>query len=541
VQTASGALPALSASGGTNSLVSVDAMQEFRVQTSSFAPEFGRSPGGQISIVTRSGTNGFHGTLFEYFRNEVLDASDWFVNFNHLAKPEERLNDFGGVLGGPVIKDKTFFFSSYEGQQLRQPATQQTAVPDAVSRQQAPAAMQPYLNAFPIANGPALGTGLAQFNASYSNPSSLNAYSIRLDHLLNSKLHLFGRYDYSPSSLDQRGPFFSSGRVLSTTNSLSSSVHTATVGITELIKPGISNEVRMNYSNHRIGIKFALDNFGGAVPLPDSLLFPPGFSSTNGVFLLFLSGAGEYGQGKQGTDEQRQVNLIDNLSATKAADQLKFGVVYRWLAPFSSPFSYEQFVFFSGVTTTPGGALSGTALFAQAAASQANALVSQNFSLYGQDTWKITPRLTVTYGLRWNINPPLKGKNSENDPFTVVGLDNPATMTLAPRGTPLYQTTYGNVAPRLGLAYQFRERPIWGTVLRAGFGVFYDLGQGSLGGVSSFFPYNATKINGPAPFPLSPQDAAPPALTTNPPVNTILVADPHLKPPRTYQWNVALE
>src|SRR4029453_9077936 len=91
VETASGALPALSASGGTNSLASVDAMQEFRIQTSSFAPEFGRTPGGQISIVTRSGTNGFHGSLFEYFRNSALDAKDWFVNFNVRAKPEERL------------------------------------------------------------------------------------------------------------------------------------------------------------------------------------------------------------------------------------------------------------------------------------------------------------------------------------------------------------------------------------------------------------------------------------------------------------------
>src|SRR5580658_8948561 len=89
VQSAGGALPALSVSGGTNSLVSVDAMQEFRIQTSSFAPEFGRTPGGQISILTRSGTNRFHGTLFEYFRNNVLDANDWFVNYDHLPKPEE--------------------------------------------------------------------------------------------------------------------------------------------------------------------------------------------------------------------------------------------------------------------------------------------------------------------------------------------------------------------------------------------------------------------------------------------------------------------
>src|SRR4029077_19680341 len=182
------------ASGGTNSLVSVDAMQEFRIQTSSFAPEFGRTPGGQISVVTRSGTNAFHGTVFEYFRNSVLDARDWFVNFNGLAKPEERQNDFGGVFGGPVRKNKTFFFFSYEGLRLRQPSAQETAVPDALARQQAPVAMRSYLNTFPTANGSELGQGLAQFNAGYSNPSTLNAYSLRIDHAISSKFNVFGRY-----------------------------------------------------------------------------------------------------------------------------------------------------------------------------------------------------------------------------------------------------------------------------------------------------------------------------------------------------------
>jgi len=543
IQAAGGALPALSASGGTNSLVSVDAMQEFRVQTSSFAPEFGRTPGGQISIVTRSGTNAFHGTLFEYFRNDVLDARDWFVNFNGLVKPTERQNVFGGTFGGSALKDRTFFFFSYEGLRLRQPATQQTVVPDAASRQQAQAtvpAMPPYLNVFPIANGGELGGGLAQFNASFSDPSSLDAYSIRVDQVVNSKLILFGRYSYSPSSSDPRGGPPPPNSVLSTTQSLSSTVQTLTIGLTELIKPGISNDFRANYSNQRVRTKFFLDNFGGAKPLSDSVLFPSGFSSTNGLFQFFLLGAGEYSQGKAATDEQRQVNLVDNLSVTKSSHQLEFGVDYRWLAPFSSPFDYAQFAEFTGVTSNPGDALSGTAAFAQTTAAQTNALLSRNFSLYGQDTWKITSRFTVTYGLRWDINPALKGKNSANDPFTIVGLDNPATMTLAPRGTPLYQTTYGNVAPRVGIAYQLR-RSNWGTVLRGGFGTFYDLGQGSLGGVSSFFPYNANNNFFSTPFPLSPQNAARPALSTNPPVNTIVVADPHLKLPRTYQWNVAME
>ena len=554
LQTGGGALPALTAWGGTNSLVSVDALQEFRIQTSSFAPEFGRTPGGQISIATRSGTNQFHGTAFEYFRNDVLDAKDWFANLNHLRKPAERQNDFGGVVGGPVFRDKTFFFFSYEGLRLRQPVSQTTVVPDAISRQQAPALMQPFLNAYPVANGVELGGGTAQFNASYSNPSSLNAYSIRVDHIINSKLALFARYNYSPSDLDQRGAPFNL-TALSTRDLDNSALHTFTVGITQLIKPGISNEVRANYSNQRLGTRFDLDDFGGAVPLPDSLLFPKGFSSKDSGFLFFINGVGEYGQGKSATDEQRQVNLTDNLSITVGTHQLKFGGDYRWLAPFSSPFSYRPFVQFLGVACPPApmscagyalsgtapGAASTTAAFAQPSTFEAVALLSQNFSFYSQDTWKITPRLTVTYGLRWDINPPLKGKNPASDPFAVVGLNNPATIALAPRGTPLYDTTYGNVAPRVGVAYQLRQAPDWETVLRAGFGMFYDLGQGTLGGASASFPFSASKNFSFVPFPLSPQDAAPPPITTNPPTPNILVADPNLKLPRTYQWNVALE
>jgi hypothetical protein len=95
-----GALGSFSVLGGTNSLVSVDALQEFRIQTSTYAPEFGRTPGAQISILTRSGTNRFHGTLFDYLRNDRFDANDWFADFAGLRKPQERQNDFGGTFAG---------------------------------------------------------------------------------------------------------------------------------------------------------------------------------------------------------------------------------------------------------------------------------------------------------------------------------------------------------------------------------------------------------------------------------------------------------
>ena len=542
VQSAGGSLPALSVSGGTNSLVSVDAMQEFRIQTSSFAPEFGRTPGGQISIVTRSGGNTFHGSLFEYFRNDKLDARDWFVNSNNLTKPAERQNDFGGVFGGPVVRNRTFFFFSYEGLRLRQPSNQQSVVPDVASRRQAPDPIRPFLNAFPIPNGQAAGPGLAQFNASFSNPSSLNAYSIRIDHAVSSNLSLFGRYNYSPSSVDQRAPALA-GPLLSVTEPFSSSVQTGTIGVTQLIAPAISNEFRANYSNQRVASRYVMDSFGGAAPLPDSALFPAGYTSANSLFEFYITGAGEFAQGNFGISEQRQINVVDNLSLTKAGHQLKFGVDYRWLAPFASTFSYAQFVQFSGMTSAPGGALSGSAIFGDTIAHLPNALLSRNLSFYAQDTWKMSPRVTLTYGLRWDINPPLKGKNAANDPFTVTGLSNPATLALAPRGTPLYQTTYGNVAPRVGVAYRIGRDPDWGATLRAGFGIFYDLGQGSLGGVSGYFPYIALKIISPtpAPFPLSPENAAPPPFSVNPPVSVMVIADPHLKLPRSYEWNIAIE
>src|SRR5262249_36579205 len=160
--------------------------------------------------------------------------------------------------------------------------------------------LRPYLNTFPIANGPELGAGLAQFSASFSNPSSLNATSLRIDHVVSSTINLFGRYNYSPSTVEQRGPVFSSGRVLSTTSVLSSSVHTATFGMSELIGHAMSHESRVNYSSQSVDNNYVADQFGGAVPLPNSLFYPSGFSTSNSNFIIVVGGAGEFVQGQAG-------------------------------------------------------------------------------------------------------------------------------------------------------------------------------------------------------------------------------------------------
>ena len=127
-------------------------MQEFRIQTSSYAPEYGRTSGAQISIVTKSGTNQFHGTAFDYLRNDIFDARNYF-DVPPLLKTPLRQNDFGGTLGGPIVKDKTFFFFSYEGLRLRPPAVAKGQVPTASARAAVAPAYRPALNAFPLPDG----------------------------------------------------------------------------------------------------------------------------------------------------------------------------------------------------------------------------------------------------------------------------------------------------------------------------------------------------------------------------------------------------
>jgi hypothetical protein len=245
----SGSLGSVNAFGGTNSLVSVDALQEFRIQTSTFAPEFGRTPGGQISIATRSGTNQFHGSVFDYFRNDVLDANNWFNNYvlpadgGPLPKARERQNDFGGTFAGPILKDRTFFFFSYEGLRLRLPQTTLSDVPTLAARAAALPALQPFFNAFPLPTGAAVGAvGGAQFNASYSNPATLDAYSIRVDHKISDKWTVFGRYNYSPSSLAERGV----NDALDVIQNTPINTTTITAGATWVATPTITNDLRFN-------------------------------------------------------------------------------------------------------------------------------------------------------------------------------------------------------------------------------------------------------------------------------------------------------
>jgi hypothetical protein len=540
----SGSLGSFSALGGTNSLVSVDALQEFRIQTSTYAPEFGRTPGAQISIVTRSGTNGFHGTAFDYLRNDKFDANDWFANYAHLAKPRERQNDFGGTFSGPLLKNRTFFFFSYEGLRLRLPAVVLDTVPDATARANAVSAMQPYLNAFPLDPAqPDLGNGIAQYNASYANAASLDAYSLRIDHRINGRFTFFARYNYSPSELLDRG---ANGTPLSVVTPTRIATQTATAAFGWFISPALGNDLRFNYSRADATSSSHVDSFGGAAPFT-SLPFPASFDAANSflaVGFFALNGSGKIlSAGRIQSSVQRQINLVDGFYAQRGGHSFKFGADVRRLAPSYDPRLYWQVAFFLDMPT----ALMGNPAFSQVTSSRASWFLFHNLGLYAQDTWRVNPRLSITYGLRWDVDFAPSANGGPNLPaVTGFNLNSLGNLALAPAGTAPFSSDFGNVAPRIGAAYQLANSANRQTVLRGGFGVFYDLATSEFGSLvaSAGYPFSAVKTNFGGTFPLASGDATPSQITVGGLANCcspLAAFDPHLRLPYTLQWNVAME
>lgn len=533
-QTGTGGAQALSALGGTSSLVSVDALQEFRIETSSFAPEFGRTPGGQVILTTRSGTNDFHGGVFDYFRNTVMDANNWFNNsaFPPIPRAPEHHNDFGGFLGGRIWTNKTFFFLSYEGARLELPQTEIIEVPSAFARMQASAAIGPFLNAYPLPNGtPASPTSYtAPFTGSFANKATLDAGSVRIDHTFNDRFSIFGRYNDAPS------------RIVNFTNSLSGvsttavDTQTLTVGVNMLLSPRLSNSLRGNYSTQSNATSYSLQSFGGSIP-PSPGLYLGNLSSSQNQAEFFDLDFNALHVGSAGRSSTKQVNFTDDLTFSAGGHQLKFGGDYRAIFLNANEDTKYFPIYFA--LSTQSLVSSSSIDFLEPLIALPAQILAPALSLYGQDTWKVTPRLTLTYGLRWELSPaPSARGNTSLAAWSNV--NDPAAIAIAPAGTPLWATTYGNFAPRFGLAYSLT--PKGDLILRAGGGVFYDLGVGSSGSVASSFPNQAFSLFFSVPLPIKDLTPYLPTISLQPPYPQAISAfSPDLKLPRSYQWNVAME
>jgi len=561
-----GAAPATNIQGSFSNLASMDALQEFKIQTSTFAAEFGRSPGAQVSLITRSGENQYHGTIYNYFRNDALDSNDYFNNLNHIKKQPLRYNNFGGTLSGPIQlpkkifgpagydgRDKTFFFFSYEGQRFLLPQGAVTSVvPSLAARRGAPNVYsQQALNSFPLPNGADIVnpsgalTGGAYFISAYSEPSSSDATSFRIDHNFNQSFSIFGRYNNAPARQQSRNT-----QALSQFNRIGTFTETLTIGSTQVFTPRLVNEVRLNGSWQNGTTRNIFDGFGGGIEPPESLFFPSsvlggprrGIITLNGLSLV--SGQ-PFTSISLGTDElfrQRQINVVDNLTYTVGSHQLKMGIDYRWLSPIIAPAGFVDNAQFPNIA----GVYNNLASSALGLKGVGYTLQFPTYSIYGQDTWRLSPRLTLTLGLRWEINPAPTARG-ENKVLTVKEIRDLnavdfSYLELAPLGTPQYPTSYTNLAPRLGVAYQLVQTPGRELMIRGGWGIFYDLGQNGFGSVG--FPYSFTRnvANQPVPLPDSFGVFPPPNFTLSPTNRaSVTTSAPDYNIPRVYQWNLTLE
>jgi hypothetical protein len=544
---ANGTMAASSALGTTQSLLSVDDLQEFRVESSSYSAEYGRSPGGQLTFVTRSGTNAYHGSAYDYFRNGSLDANDWFNDELGQPKAELHQNDFGGTFGGPVWiprlyhgKDKTFFFGSYEGLRVTEPvAATVQYVPDMYMRNQAPAALQPLLNAFPLQspNGIDYGTeqapNLAEFFKGYAVPGQIDSSSIRIDQTFTPSLTAFFRFADTPSSAQSRS--------LSVLTSGSLNVQTYTLGTTYVLSHSVTNQFRLGFSRSFSGSSSVLDSFGGAVPID----LGKGMGNTNGItgqnaeaqLVLSIPGVGsDLLSTPAGNIKQHQWNVTDTFDIAHRAQHWKFGIDFRnisttqTLHPFAVVGEYlsaQSILSNSAAVIEYGKYLPTTPLYNQLA-------------LFAQDDWRINTKLSLSGGLRWELAPP--PHNATNpQPYTVAGnLDDPSTLSLAQAGTPMWHTSWYNFAPRLGIAWQANNLASWATVVRAGGGVFFDtnnqvaLPAFTAFGTSVLAPYSS------APLPLTPAQTDI-SISIAPPYNDLYIYPPHLQLPYTLGWNASVE
>jgi hypothetical protein len=540
----SGVVASGSALGTTQSLLSVDALQEFRVESSTYSAEYGRSPGGQISLLSRSGTNDFHGTAFDYIRNGYFDANDWFNDNVGARKQSLHQNDFGGTVGGPIWipglykgTDSTFFFASYEGLRLTQPTAGSVQyVPDNYMRQQAPPAVQVLLNAFPqqstngIDYGTAQAPNLAQFIQGYSLPGSIDSTSIRLDHTFRANLSSFFRFSNTPSQANSRAL-----SALGTTDFHSQSY---TFGTTYALSRTITNDFRLGYTAGSSQSASHLDNFGGAVPvaLESATNLLPSLDAQTQLALSF-SGVGFASlTTRVSKTEGAQWNITDTTALTLKHHQLKLGVDYRRVA--------------TTILQTPNVAAVEWTSAAQVASNSAvyafvqkelnaNPIYNQT-AVFAQDDWKVTSRLSLSLGVRWEVDPP-PYSGSGAAPYVVLGsLNQPSSLGLSMKGASLWKTSWYNFAPRLGSAWQIHNSPGKETVLRAGIGVFFDTDNEAAFQAFQGVGYSAIRsFSGIAmPFTSAQQDFS---ITAAPPYSLALYYPTNLQLPYTFEWSAGLE
>jgi hypothetical protein len=512
--------------GTAASVPSPDALQEFRILTNSYSAEYGRGGGAVVNIVTRSGTNDFHGSIFEFLRNEVFDARNFFFT----GVPALKQNQFGGTLGGPIRRSRTFFFGSYEGFRLRQGITASAVVPSVLERRGDfsrsttkpldPTTRQPFPNDIipperinPIAGNimalyPAPNRGTNQLNSTRNGSTNTDQLLTRVDHAVSRQNTFSARYFFengrslkpftTPPPINVPG--FPFGDKFRFQNLVLSDTHT--------FSPQLLNEARIAYSRTRTVFnqpEFTVD--------PRTLGFTFPVVGQPNMPLLTLSGLTTIGTSFE-TNGLRRDNIFqfqDHLTYIRGKHNLKTGVdVFRNQFSLREDNSNAGSFTFSGAFSRNPIAdllLGLPASFSQANAGEPAYFFSTYVQPYIQDDVRLSRRLTLNLGLRYEVNLPVNekfdrlvgfrpGRQSQRVPNAPAGL----LFVGDPGLEHLIETDLNNLAPRVGFAWDVHGDGKMSV--RGGYGIYYDVLLGTLYGnfvVSA--PFTTTvRVNAPEDF-----------------------------------------
>jgi hypothetical protein len=575
----------------------VDAMQEFKVITNNYSAEFGHSTGGVIVMSTRSGSNDFRGTLFESFRNDALDATNFFA----ASKPPINLNQFGGTFGGPLRRGRTFFFGSWERTRQLTSETVVSTVPTLRNRAgdfsdlrttsgvpvivYDPVTLQPFdgnvlpanridpvaraaLQYYPLPSRE--GTAANANNYVGNSDSTLNRDILvgRVDHQLRMADLLTVRYYINNSGTNVTGSYGNpAADPLADTTDVR--VQSLTGAHTHIFTPTVVNELRVTYLRRKfIDQRPGLGtNLAAAIGLRGvtAQAFPaftiPGYAPLSSATVSRF----------QTPILDRQV--LESLSWSKGRHAFKFGGEFRGGAndEIRDRGSSGSLTFTPLITSNLGAANTGNALASfmlgevNAGSVQISDLIRSRASYWGfyaQDDWRVNSRLTLNYGLRWEAELPRREVDNKMNSFDPLAMNpvsgTPGVVTFAGRnGTPVraFATDWNNFGPRVGFAYQLTESGH--TVLRGGTGIFYGptvsntIGDTAALGFStsaSFVVSQATTEsaftlrNG---FPAYGRPDLTPAFGAVPvgvrPNTAVAFFDPHQVAPTSYQVNVDLQ
>lgn len=479
----------------------VDAIREFENLTSTYDASFGRGAGAQVNVVLKSGSNDFHGSIFEFHRNGALDARNLFVPANE-PSPKYIRNQFGFSIGGPIRKDKTFFFADYEGTRSREGITRVTNVPTLAERNGnfsqslfgvpiipgtgmpfpggsiPDAAINPIGRSiaalYPLPNRP---DRFANFVSSPVQQDRNDHFDVRIDHLLNSRSSWAFRYSFGDRDLFE--PFAGSGFSLvpGYGNDVTRRSQNAMISETHVFSPALVNDLRFAFN--RVASAVLQENQGTsvnrAVGLPELSTNPRDFG------LSFITVTGFSPLGHEGNNPQNSVTntfqILDSATYSRGRHLWKFGgdvrlvqqnafrdVQSRGLLQFS-PFGQITF-------NALGDLLLGFPLVTGGArVDNAQHLRSNSYNFFVNDSFRVSRSLTLIGGLRYEYNsPPV-------DAFDRATIYDPATRTLVPVGTggvprSGFHSDKNNFAPRVGFAWTIGDEG--NTVVRGGYGVYYD-------------------------------------------------------------------